>query len=334
MVAAAAIALSSCSSGDVGAEPAATVSAAAAVSTSAAPTTTVPAPVCVAKAQAGDSLTAIADRSGITLDELVKENLFDPADTFYPGTEFDICVGDNVDPTDPTLVEPPSEAVMLQQRELNELFSTTSMLPLGVDGDSGRLTRQAICAARMGLGLPVHNRHLAPGSDEEATIFAATGFGIPDGAPTDAAKWILVDQRCQVIFIGEGADRVVDIFPTSTGEEGHETFSVRARAFRFDPSIETDGWHDSSSFPVEIDNPLNGNMYKPIYFNEGQAIHGAEYIPPWPRSKGCARTFPKHQDKIIEWLGLQDMTEATWKVGDIGATVVVQGRYSDLADTP
>ena len=333
-VAAAAIALSSCSSGDVGAEPAATVSTAAAVSTSAAPTTTLPAPVCVAEAQAGDSLTAIANRSGITLEQLVQENLFDPTDTFYPGTEFDVCVGDNVDPTDPTLVEPPSEAVMRQQQELNELFSTTSMLPLGVDGDSGRLTRQATCAARMGLGLPVHNRHLAPGSDEEATIFAATGFGIPEGAPTDAAKWILVDQRCQVIFIGEGADRVVDIFPTSTGEEGHETFSVRARAFRFDPSIETDGWHDSSSFPVEIDNPLNGNMYKPIYFNEGQAIHGAEYIPPRPQSKGCARTFPKHQDMIIEWLGLQDMTEATWKVGDIGATVVVQGRYTDLADTP
>jgi LysM repeat protein len=334
VVAAAAIALSSCSSGDVGAEPAISASTSAAVSTSAAPTTTVPAPVCVAKARAGDSLTAIADRSGITLEQLVQENLFDPTDTFFPGTEFDVCVGDNVDPADPTLVEPPSEAVMRQQQELNELFSTTSMLPLGVDGDSGRLTRQAICAARMGLGLPVHNRHLDPGSDEEATIFAATGFGIPEGAPTDAARWILVDQRCQVIFIGEGADRVVDIFPTSTGEEGHETFSVRARAFRFDPSIETDGWHDSSSFPVEIDNPLNGNMYKPIYFNEGQAIHGAEYIPPWPRSKGCARTFPKHQDTIIEWLGLQDMTEATWKVGDIGATVVVQGRYTDLADTP
>jgi len=165
-VAAAAIALSSCSSGDVGAEPAATVSTAAAVSTSAAPTTTLPAPVCVAKAQAGDSLTAIANRSGITLEQLVQENLFDPTDTFHPGTEFDVCVGDNVDPTDPTLVEPPSEAVMRQQQELNELFSTTSMLPLGADGDSGRLTRQAICAARMGLGLPVHNRHLAPGSDE------------------------------------------------------------------------------------------------------------------------------------------------------------------------
>jgi hypothetical protein len=299
-----------------------------------APSTTIAVPVCVVRAKAGDSLTSIAERSGITLEQLVQENLVDPAKTFYPGTEFDVCIGDVVDPADPTLVAPPPEAVKRQQTHLNELFSATSMLPLVVDGDSGRLTRQAICAARMGLGLPVHNRHLAPGSEEETTIFAATGFGIPEGAPTDAAKWILVDQRCQVIVIGEGADRVVDVFPTSTGEESHETFSVRARAFRFDPAIDNDGWHDSASFPVEIDNPLNGNMYKPIYFNEGQAIHGAEYIPPWPRSKGCARTFPKHQDKIIEWLGLKDMTEATWKAGDIGVTVVVQGRYTDLPDTP
>ena len=335
VAATAVMALSSCSSGVSGADAEASSSTVIQASTSSvAPSTTIAVPVCVVRAKAGDSLTSIAERSGITLEQLVQENLVDPAKTFYPGTEFDVCIGDVVDPADPTLVAPPPEAVKRQQTHLNELFSATSMLPLVVDGDSGRLTRQAICAARMGLGLPVHNRHLAPGSEEETTIFAATGFGIPEGAPTDAAKWILVDQRCQVIVIGEGADRVVDVFPTSTGEEGHETFSVRARAFRFDPAIENDGWHDSESFPVAVDNPLNGNMYKPIYFNEGQAIHGAEYIPPWPRSKGCARTFPKHQDKIIEWLGLKDVTEATWKAGDIGVTVVVQGRYTDLPDTP
>lgn len=335
VAATAVMALSSCSSGVSGADAEASSSTVIQASTSSvAPSTTIAVPVCVVRAKAGDSLTSIAERSGITLEQLVQENLVDPAKTFFPGSEFDVCIGDVVDPADPSLVAPPPEAVKRQQTQLNELFSATSMLPLVVDGDSGRLTRQAICAARMGLGLPVHNRHLAPGSEEETTIFAATGFGIPEGAPTDAAKWILVDQRCQVIVIGEGADRVVDVFPTSTGEEGHETFSVRARAFRFDPAIDNDGWHDSASFPVEIDNPLNGNMYKPIYFNEGQAIHGAEYIPPWPRSKGCARTFPKHQDKIIEWLGLKDMTEATWKAGEIGVTVVVQGRYTDLPDTP
>lgn len=323
-----------CSSGGDGTASAADASTTtASVATTAAPSTTVAEPICVVAAQVGDSLTAIAERNGITLEQLEQENLLDPTDVFLPGQEFDVCVGDVVDPADPTLVEPPPAAVMVQQRELNEFFANTSLPPLDIDGDSGRLTRQMICAARMVLGLPVHSRHLVPGSDEEATIFAATAIGIPEGAPTDTDRWLLVDQTCQVIVTGEGNDRVVDVFPTSTGAEGHQTFNVRARAFRFDPALDNEGWHDSASFPVEIDNPLNGNMYKPIYFNEGQAIHGAEFIPPYPRSKGCARTFPKHQDAIIEWLGLQDMTEATWKPQDIELTVLVRGRYIELPES-
>lgn len=324
--------ISACSSGDdeVANADAGAATTTAPPATTAAPTTTVPEPICVVTAQPGDSLIGIAEDNGITLEQLEAENLLDPSDVFHPGQEFDVCVGDVIDPADPTLVEPTPAAVMVQQRELNELFANTSLMPLDIDGDSGKLTRQMICAARMALGLPVHNRHLVPGSEEEATIFAATAIEIPDGAPIDTDRWILVDQTCQVMFAGEGNDRVVDVYPTSTGSEGHETFTVKARATRFDPAIDNDGWHDSSSFPVEIDNPLNGNMYKPIYFNEGQAIHGAEFIPPYPRSKGCARTFPKHQDAIIEWLGLQDMTEATWKAEDIDLTVMVRGRYIDL----
>jgi hypothetical protein len=293
-----------------------------------APTTA--APVCVVTVEPGDSLTAIADRSGVTTGDLELENALDPTATIHPGQVFDICIANDVDDvTGTSRLAPPPDAVMRQQAELNELFAGTSMLPLGVDGDSGDYTRQAVCAARMGLGLRVHAGHLAAGSDEEAAIFAATELSIPAGAPTESAKWILVDKTCQVIVIGEGDDRIVDIFPTSTGEEGHETHDIRALAFRFDPATENEGWHDSASYPVAGDNPLNGNMYKPLYFNEGQAIHGAGYIPPVPRSKGCARTFPHHQDRILEWLGLDELTEATWNTREIGVMVVVQGRYLD-----
>jgi LysM repeat protein len=338
VAAAASLALSACSAGDSGVASAGgadtTTPTTVAATTTIATTTTVPEPVCVVEALPGDSLSSIAERNGITVEQLLQENLFDPTTIFHPGHEFDVCIDAGVDLDDPTVLEPTPADVMRQQNELNELFSSTSMLPLAIDGDSGKLSRQAICAARMGLGLPVHNRHLIAGSEEEATIFAATELRIPEGAPTDADKWILVDQTCQVIFTGEGDDRVVDVFPTSTGEAGHETFNIRARAFRFDPALDNDGWHDSSSFPVEVDNPLNGNMYKPIYFNDGQAIHGAEFIPPFPRSKGCARTFPKHQDMIIEWLGLQDLTDATWNPRDLDVTVLVRGRYVDLPVLP
>ena len=134
-----------------------------------------------------------------------------------------------------------------------------------------------------------------------------------------------------MIVTGEGDDRIVDIFPTSTGEPDYPTHNFQAlEAYRYDPALDNDGWHDSASFPSEVDNPLNGNMYKPIYFNGGQAIHGAGYIPPTPRSKGCARTFPHHQDRIISWLGIDDITQAVWHPGAIGATVSVRGEYRDL----
>jgi hypothetical protein len=182
----------------------------------------------------------------------------------------------------------------------------------------------------MVLGLTVTGAHMAAGSAEEDALFAATSVSLPDGAGTSAEKWILIDKTCQVMFTGEG-DQLVNIYPTSTGEPGHTTTNVKAvKAFRFNPALETNGWHDSTSFPVAADNPLNGNMYKPIYFNDGEAIHGAGYVPPTPRSKGCARTFPLHQDELISWLGLADVTEAIWQASTIGLRVTVQGAYSDI----
>jgi LysM repeat protein len=290
---------------------------------------TVP-PVCTVTIVAGDSLTAIANGSGLALEALLQENAIDATATIHPGEQLDICVGNDVDDVSgASRLAPPADAVLTQQAELNQLLADTSMLPLALDGDSGDYTRQAACLARMGLGLPVHNGHITAGSEEEAAIFAATELAIPEGAPVAAQKWILVDKTCQVIFIGEGDERIVDVFPTSTGEPGFETYNVQVRAFRFDPATDNGGWHDSSTFPTEVDNPANGNMYKPLYFNNGQAIHGAGYIPPTPQSKGCARTFPLHQDMIVEWLGLDDLTEATWNPDQIDVTVVVQGRYRD-----
>lgn len=303
--------------------------ASAAPSTQPSTTTTEPAPICVVVVQPGESLGAIAASvDGATVEAIVAENGLDADDVIHPGAELDVCFDNDIDDVAGTSrLEPNADAVMIQQGELNELFEGYSLARLGVDGDSGPLTRQMLCAARMVLGLPVHNGHLPAGSDEEAAIFAATKLSIPAGAPTTEDKWLLIDKTCQVLVAGEGDDRIVDIYPTSTGEEGYETHDVRARAFRYDPAFDNEGWHDSTSYPVEIDDPLSGNMYKPIYFNEGQAIHGAGYIPPQPRSKGCARTFPAHQDAIVAWLGLDTLTEATWVRDEIGVMVVAQGHY-------
>ena len=180
----------------------------------------------------------------------------------------------------------------------------------------------------MGLGLNVSATHMSEGSPEETALIAADSLLIPDGAAVWANRWILIDKTCQVMFAGEGDERIVNVYPTSTGESGFETRDAQATAaFRFDPALDNGGWHDSSRFPVAIDNPQNGNMYKPIYFNGGQAIHGATSGPPHPRSKGRARMFTWHHDQLLLWLGLDDVTEPTWRDAEIGVTVTARGDY-------
>ena len=88
------------------------------------------------------------------------------------------------------------------------------------------------------------------------------------------------------------------VFRTSTGEAGFETRNQNAsRVFRYDPAAANGGWHNSFDYPVTVDNPLNGNMYKPLYFDRGQAIHGANNVPTSPQ-RACAAGW---------------MRRATWK---------------------
>jgi hypothetical protein len=68
-------------------------------------------------------------------------------------------------------------------------------------------------------------------------------------------------------------------------------------------------------------------MYRPIYFDDGQAIHGANNVPPEPASKGCVRLRVEDQDALVAWLGLDDRTSPTWDRDRIGLTVTVQGTF-------
>ena len=287
---------------------------------------------CVVTVLAGDFLSRIAGRiDDASIEGIVAENRLVDGHVLHPGDVLDVCIDNDVnDITGASLVASDPAVVRSQQTKLNELFAPHRFVDLAIDGDSGPLTRQLLCAARLGLGLPATGAHMTDGSAEEETLLAASSVSLPDGVDISAEKWILIDKTCQVMFTGEG-DKLVNIYPTSTGESGHATTNVNSvKAFRFNPASETEGWHDSTSFPVAADNPLNGNMYKPIYFNDGEAIHGAGYVPPAPRSKGCARTFPLHQDELISWLGLADVTEAIWQTATIGLSVTVQGEYRDI----
>ena len=98
-------------------------------------------------------------------------------------------------------------------------------------------------------------------------------------------------------------------------------------AFRYNSASGNGGWHNSTTYPAAVDNPLNGNMYKPLYFDRGQAIHGANNVPRSPASHGCLRLRVWHMDALVDWLGLGEVRGATGDSGRINLTVNVQGRY-------
>lgn len=310
-----------------------------------APTSTVPEeldvhdPRCVVVIQSGESLSLIADRfddDTVYPASIRAENEIGD-DIIHPGDQLDICVDNGIDDiTGETRPEPNAAIaaaatqanVRLQQAKLNELFADYGTPELSVDGISGSVTRQRLCAARVTLGLPASTADMVAGSEEEQLLMAAETLETPVVDALDSERWILIDQTCQMMFVGQGSDQLIYVFATSTGEPGHETRPQdRTQAFRFDPALDNNGWHNSTDFPVPIDNPLNGNMYKPIYFDGGQAIHGANNVPTNPQSKGCARLRVEHQDLLVSWLGLTDAPGPTNDSARIDLTVTVQGAY-------
>ncbi len=306
-------------------------------------TTTEPAldvydPACVVNVTPGDSLGGIAAARAdeiVTIASLQAENAL-ADELIVPDQLLDVCIDNGLDDITgeqrlernaAVLAAETNVAVTAQQTKLNELLVPYGFPEMPVDGLSGPVTRRALCAARLALGLPVNRADMVPGSPEEQQLLATAALPIPPNVATDG-RWIFIDLTCQILLTGDGPDRLVNVFPTSTGEAGHETrLQERTRAFRFNPALDNGGWHESSLYPVPEDNPLNGNMYKPLYFDNGQAIHGANNVPTSPQSKGCARLKPADQDRLLAWLGLDTMTGATYSKDRIGVTVTVRGGF-------
>jgi hypothetical protein len=324
--------------------PATTLPAATLPETAVTPTTTEPKPqiydpACVVEVEALDSLGLIAnafDDETVNVVALRAENNLSTA-AIKVGQLLDVCTGNGLDDITGEQRPDPDEAIVaaavqqnveVQQLKLNKLFEEIGTQPLLVDGVSGPVTRQRLCAARLAMGLEVNTTDMAAGSEEERILLAADELPMPFTSALNQPKWILIDRTCQFMFVGEGAEQLAFGFPTSTGSEGYETRNQdQARAFRFDPAVDNGGWHDSTDFPVAADNPLNGNMYRPLYFDLGQAIHGANNVPTSPQSKGCARLRTSHQDQLVDWLGLASTTTPIWSERSISVAVNVQGEY-------
>ena len=303
-------------------------------------TTTVPPldvfePTCVVQVRPNGTLLEIVaefDDDSVDVETVMAENGLE-SDVIVPRQLLDVCVDNGIDDItgeargerNSAIVQ---RSVRLQQTKLNELFAGLGINDLLVDGVSGPVTRQRLCAFRLAVNLPVTTEDMAPGGPEEAQLISTAVLPIPFNSAILAERWIIIDQTCQIMFVGEGVAALRFVFPTSTGSVGFETRpQERSRAFKFNPALENGGWHNSLTYPAAEDNPLNGNMYKPLYFDNGQAIHGANNVPTTPQSKGCARLRVEHMDQLVAWLGLSDATGIIGSRDRINVAVNVQGAF-------
>jgi lipoprotein-anchoring transpeptidase ErfK/SrfK len=290
--------------------------------------------VCLALAVVfGVMLPAVAAsaRSPLATDGRARLNPTDPICELPGGLREERCTGgpedDTARATGPSTSALVADAVEQQQRHLNRLFDGYGIEELLVDGDSGPVTEQRLCAFRVAVGLPPSTADMQPRSEEEAILFATAELPPLSGPATEPARWILIDQTCQIMFAGTAGGQVRFVFPTSTGQAAFPTrLQDRTPAYRFNPANHNGGWHNSTTYPAAVDNPLNGNMYRPLYFDGGQAIHGANSVPRSPASHGCARLRTWHQDELLGWLGLGD-SGPTNDRSRIGVAVTVRGHW-------
>lgn len=189
----------------------------------------------------------------------------------------------------------PADVARLQER-LNTTLAAYRFPALRVDGVVGPRTRQAAGAGAL-LDRALH---------EPA-----------------AHRRVIVDRLAQALVATDG-EQVVLVAPVSTGSPGSETrLGIEQRAFRYEPACDNAGWRNSTTFPVEPDDPRGGNMYRPVYFDRGQAIHGSDKVPPEPSSHGCVLVTPDVQDRLVRWIGLDDVRDAVWSADVIDLRVTV-----------
>lgn len=205
-------------------------------------------------------------------------------------------------PPDPTPTQTPTVAPeMAMETALRALG-----LPTGeVDGVVDAYTRRAICAFRDLNGLPTTRRAASQqlmtqiSQTAELPLLPSKLFGVK----------ALVSLTCQTTYVTNNAGYIVRVLPVSTGKDNglHATRTGFKRVY-----YRVNAWQASTLFPEPDGRP---GLYRPIYFDRGIAFHGVRRpIRTSPKSHGCVRTWPKHQD----WL---------WKRLQVRDRVFVYGNY-------
>jgi hypothetical protein len=209
----------------------------------------------------------------------------------------------------PTKSENPSGPVMPPTKEEVQAALADMGIPVGkVDGKWGARTRHGLCIWRELTGRDI-NRNL-PTIEEQFAVVSQESLALPK----DSVVGLNVNRTCQSALWIKSEDRKsYQITIASTGMPGLETdvgtFKVQWRV---------DRWYESIAYP-------DGWMYRPLFFNRGQAIHGSEFdiwVYPYPASHGCVRMLGAFIDSL-------------WASGfGNGSTVRVYGTWNPITTDP
>ncbi|MEV4703509.1 L,D-transpeptidase family protein [Actinoplanes sp. NPDC049316] len=164
------------------------------------------------------------------------------------------------------------EKVVALQRRLTELGYWNGK----PDGNFGSQTQQAVFALQKAAGL---GRDGVVGPKTQKAL----DRGVRPEAKSTSGRVIEINKKRQLLMLVTDGE-VTEVFNTSTGSNQHyeqegRTYLADTPSGKFRVSRQIDGWRNA---------PL-GLLWRPKYFNGGIAVHGANSVPPYPASHGCAR---------------------------------------------
>lgn len=216
-------------------------------------------------------------------------------------------------------IEFPARAPFPPTAEDVQLALSALGIPAGeVDGKWGQRTRQGFCIWRELTGRQA-NRNL-PTELEARAIVSAEYFqrNYQDyralKIPEEFVVGLNISKTCQsAVWIKDKSRENYKVTTVSTGAPGLETGDGY-----FKVTWKVDRWYESIAYP-------DGWMYRPMFFNAGEAIHGSEYdswVWWYPASHGCVRMLGKDIDEL-------------WAAGfSNGGKIYVYGAWNPYTNDP
>ncbi|MFM8921206.1 MAG: L,D-transpeptidase [Candidatus Nanopelagicaceae bacterium] len=182
-------------------------------------------------------------------------------------------------------------------------------IPVGeIDGKWGKRTRQGFCIWRELTGRSADRNY--PIEIEQYAIINTKRLVIPK----DFVVGLNVSKACQsAVWVKDRARDKFQVTIASTGAQGFETGDGV-----FKVTWKVDRWYESIAYP-------DGWMYRPMFFNAGEAIHGSEFdqwVWWYPASHGCVRLLGAFIDEL-------------WAAGFAeGSKIYVYGTWNPITEDP